>query len=77
LDASGTSGLVIDNLSVTQLFPAASTQTLAVFLRVKERRIMRNWLRLIGSGKKPIIDHPFYRNYNWEHVGMIPSERRV
>jgi hypothetical protein len=38
---------------------------------------MRNWLRLIGSGKKPIIDHPFYRNYNWEHVGMIPSERRV
>ncbi len=28
LDASGTSGLVIDNLSVTQLFPAASTQPL-------------------------------------------------
>jgi hypothetical protein len=27
LDASGTSGLVIDNLSITQLFPAASTQT--------------------------------------------------
>ena len=26
LDASGTSGLVIDNLSVTQLSPAASTQ---------------------------------------------------
>jgi hypothetical protein len=28
LDASGTSGLVIDNLSVTWLSPAASTQTL-------------------------------------------------
>jgi Tol biopolymer transport system component len=31
LDASGTSGLVIDNLSVTQLFAAASTQTLGSF----------------------------------------------
>jgi carboxymethylenebutenolidase len=29
LDASGTSGLGIDNLSVTQLFPAASTQPFA------------------------------------------------
>ena len=28
LDASGVSGLVIDNLSVTWLFPAASTQPL-------------------------------------------------
>ncbi|HKP48124.1 MAG TPA: hypothetical protein VJT50_16100 [Pyrinomonadaceae bacterium] len=28
LDASGTSGLVIDNLSVTRLFPAASTPPL-------------------------------------------------
>jgi hypothetical protein len=28
LDASGTSGLVIDNLSVTWLSPAASTQPL-------------------------------------------------
>jgi len=32
LDASGTSGLAIDNLPVTQLFPAASTQTLGFFL---------------------------------------------
>jgi hypothetical protein len=30
LDASGTSGLVIDNLSVTHLSPAASTQTLGI-----------------------------------------------
>ena len=29
LDASGTSGLVIDNLSVTRLFPAASTPPLS------------------------------------------------
>jgi len=29
LDASGVSGLVIDNLSVTQLSPAASTHTFA------------------------------------------------
>jgi hypothetical protein len=28
LDASGIGGLVIDNLSVTQLLPAASTQPL-------------------------------------------------
>jgi hypothetical protein len=32
LDASGTSGLVIDNLPVTQLSPAASTQTLGSLL---------------------------------------------
>ena len=31
LDASGTSGLVIDILSVTQLSPAASTQPLGIF----------------------------------------------
>jgi hypothetical protein len=31
LDASGTSGLVIDKLSVTQLFPAASTPPFGVF----------------------------------------------
>ena len=31
LDASGTSGLVIGNLSVTRLSPAASTQTLSRF----------------------------------------------
>jgi hypothetical protein len=31
LDARGTSGLVIDNLSVTQLFPAASTQPFGIF----------------------------------------------
>ena len=31
LDASGTSGLVIDNLSVTQLSPAASTQPFDCF----------------------------------------------
>jgi hypothetical protein len=35
LDASGTSGLVIDNLSVTQLSPAASTQPLACFASLK------------------------------------------
>jgi hypothetical protein len=32
LDASGFSGLVIDNLSVTPLLAAASTQPLGVFL---------------------------------------------
>jgi hypothetical protein len=32
LDASGISGLVIDNLSVPWLFAAASTQTLYRFL---------------------------------------------
>ena len=32
LDASGISGLVIDNLSVTQLSPAASTQPLGALL---------------------------------------------
>jgi hypothetical protein len=31
LDASGISGLLIDNLSVTQLSPAASTQTLCSY----------------------------------------------
>jgi hypothetical protein len=31
LDASGTTGLVIDNLFVTWLFAAASTQTFGVF----------------------------------------------
>ena len=34
LDASGTSGLVIDNLSLTWLSPAASTQPLCCFLNV-------------------------------------------
>jgi hypothetical protein len=32
LDASGTSGLVIDNLSVMWLLPAASTQPLDIFM---------------------------------------------
>jgi hypothetical protein len=32
LDASGTSGLVIDNLSVTWLSPAASTQPVGLLL---------------------------------------------
>jgi hypothetical protein len=32
LDASGTTGLVIDNLSVTWLLPAASTQSFGCFL---------------------------------------------
>jgi len=36
LDASGPSGLVIDNLSVTQLSPAASTQPLGCYLFAKE-----------------------------------------
>src|SRR6266853_293701 len=37
LDASGTTGLVIDNLSVTWLSPAASTQTLGNFHEPTER----------------------------------------
>jgi hypothetical protein len=47
----------------------------AVFLRVKERRIMGNWLKLIGSGKKPITEHPFYGNYNREHVGFRKAKK--
>jgi hypothetical protein len=38
LDASGTSGLVIDNLSVTPLSPAASTQSLSGAQRVGGQR---------------------------------------
>ena len=40
LDASGISGLLIDNLSVTQLLPAASTQPLyrRRFLKTENQR---------------------------------------
>jgi hypothetical protein len=37
LDASGISGLVIDNLTVTKLSPAASTQTLGGFAQREEK----------------------------------------
>jgi hypothetical protein len=42
LDASGISGLVIDNSSVTQLLPAASTQTLYASLSLTNARASRN-----------------------------------
>ena len=31
---------------------------------------MRTWLKLIGSGDKPITEHPFYGIYNAEYVGF-------
>jgi hypothetical protein len=40
LDASGATELVIDNLSVTWLFPAASTQTFDIFLVISMRIVL-------------------------------------
>ena len=31
---------------------------------------MQTWLKLIGSGDKPITEHPFYGIYNAEYVGF-------
>ena len=77
LDASGISGLVIDNLSVAWLFPAASTQTLGC-----------SWYRT-GSGSDRVKHStfgttrksyaPMFRRFQREHLsthavsGWIPS----
>ena len=52
LDASGTSGLVIDNLSVTWLFAAASTQT---FARIT---ILKTQLQCLGCDGACSVDKP-------------------
>jgi hypothetical protein len=36
---------------------------------------MIHWLKLIGSGKKPITEYPFYGNYNLDYVGFRKANR--
>ena len=49
LDASGTSGLVIDNLSVTWLTAAASTQPLGIFLMTIVKQVLGHHVTFGGE----------------------------
>jgi hypothetical protein len=91
LDASGTSGLVIDNLSVTQLSPAASTQSLGFFSDAMTITVERNdiitacaevprpdlkSIHPIGCCNDHEPDFDWYREHSWkEFEAELPTAR--
>jgi hypothetical protein len=44
-------------------------------LILREEKIMQTWLKLIGSGKQPITEHPFYGKYDDRCVGFRKTNK--
>jgi hypothetical protein len=36
---------------------------------------MQTWLKLIGSGKEPITEYPYYGNYTLEYIGFRKANK--